>query len=267
MLEAQLLAKLVLAQVYWEEDYGNDVQGILQSATNMAADTEWENKIADITGEEYHETYEQLQARFLHNNYPDVTPEQLSQIGSTYHSLSWQHDAKISEPTDAQKRMVDQWDEECRNADAQWRHHVTEGIACMIDELDNAIGDKIHRRNLQIADLKKQASKPDLTQQVTKLAGNIGRAMVLVNKTLDDFDHENVDRQTPTLKRRFTDIKQALLGTPVALNSNTGKSGEWTKCSCGHIAQEHAENGHCEMHGCGCNQYDGHIIPGTEKTP
>lgn len=180
MLEAQLLIKLVRAQVYWEQNYGNDTDGVLELAMNMAVDTDWEDKIDDIIHDEFHETYEQLQARFLHNNYPDVTPEQLAQIGSTYHSLSWQYNAKIKEPTDAQKRMVGQWDDECRNADAQWRQHVSQGIDYMIGKLDNAIGDKIHRRNLQIADLKKQASRPDLTQQVVALANRIGRAGVMI---------------------------------------------------------------------------------------
>lgn len=37
--------------------------------------------------------------------------------------------------------------------------------------------------------------------------------------------------------------------------------GVWTKCSCGHIAQDHGASGMCHIHTCGCGRYDGHCIP------
>ncbi len=39
------------------------------------------------------------------------------------------------------------------------------------------------------------------------------------------------------------------------LSQVSAKGGDWTRCSCGHIAQEHNKDGKCEE--CACLHYDG----------
>lgn len=132
MLEARLISKLAYALALWETPpyYTNDAQYRIQEAVNLAADSLWESRIAEVLEPEFpFPTYEQIVAR-TKELHPDIPEDKL--IGST--------------------DLI----EACQEADRQRDRHIVQGLENLINDLCSAIGDKIHRRNLQITDLKRQ---------------------------------------------------------------------------------------------------------------
>lgn len=138
MLEARLLVKLVEAKTLWDTPpyYTNDAQDIIKDATSMAVDTEWENRISELMTECYM-PFDQLKANFL-SEHPEFTENDLvnSESGAyfPFHTV-------------------------CQDADKAYDDHISVGLATLIEGLCSTIGDKVHRRNLQIADLKRELAK------------------------------------------------------------------------------------------------------------
>jgi len=137
MLEARLLVKLVEAKTLWDTPphYMNDAQDVIKEAVAMAVDTEWENRLENILNHEHHSTFEQLLETFL-ANHPGTTKDNL-------------YDADHKEIHRELERKLDKNTKQCND-------HVTDWLGGLINQLCTSIGDKVHRRNLQIADLKRQ---------------------------------------------------------------------------------------------------------------
>lgn len=150
MLEARLLVKLVEAKTMWETPphYTNDAQDAIRDATSMAVDTEWEDRLDRVLNPEYNLPFEQLQAQFL-KDHPQVTESDL---------IDHNHPACI------------EFHEVCQSADKQYSDHVIMCLDSLINWLCTAIGDKVHRRNLQIADLKRsiQVTERSLERLMSK---------------------------------------------------------------------------------------------------
>lgn len=120
MLEARLLVKLVEAKTLWTTPpyYTNDAQDIIREAVAMAADSPWEDKLDDILPEVV--SYAEL--RRLSFQDPTMTEDRFTKL--------------------------------CSTEDKRWNDIVKANLNFTIEYLCQAIGDKVHRRNLQIADLK-----------------------------------------------------------------------------------------------------------------
>lgn len=134
MLEARLLVKLVEAKTLWDTPpyYTNDAQDVIKDATSMAVDTEWENRISELMTVGLI-PFDQLKANFF-AEHPEFTEDDLcnSESGAYF-----------------------PFHEVCQEADKAYKHHVSFGLNDLIEWLCSTIGDKVHRRNLQIADLKR----------------------------------------------------------------------------------------------------------------
>jgi len=135
MLEARLLVKLTEAKTLWDTPpyYTNDAQDVIKDAVSMAVDTGWETRISELMTEGLI-PFDQLKANFL-ADCSDFTEADL---------------------VNSESKAYWPFHEICQSADRAYSHHVTTGLAALIEQLCSTIGDKVHRRNLQIADLKRQ---------------------------------------------------------------------------------------------------------------
>jgi len=136
MLEARLLVELVKAKTMWITPpyYTNDAQDVIRIAIAMAADTEWEDRLDRVLNPEYSQTYEQLLETFL-----------ACHLGVTEKNLY-----------DADHEGVNrEFTRVCQDADRENNDHTIACLDSLVEMLCTTIGDKIHRRNLQIADLKR----------------------------------------------------------------------------------------------------------------
>ena len=135
MLEARLIAKLTEAKIMWDTPpyYRNDAQDVIKDAVSMAVDTEWENRISELMTECL-VPYDRLKEQFL-----------LEHPGATEAAL-----------IDSKSEVYWSFSRVCQSADKAYNDHVSFGLGNLIEWLCSTIGDKIHRRNLQIADLKRQ---------------------------------------------------------------------------------------------------------------
>lgn len=216
MLEAQLLVKLSEAKTLWVTPpyYRNDAQDVIRSAVSAAADTKWEEPIAAILDNEMGDYDSRLES-FLHNN----------------------HLTKDDVATPDAKAYSD-WERECSEADARWEQWVIGGIDSTISSLCDEIGDKIHRRNLQIADLKRENDQRvnqahrDMDREVGRLSQEVERLGQDANREHRNLDKANIaignanmailailsaidsaaglDRSTETIKNNLYAIANAL---------------------------------------------------------
>lgn len=147
MLEARLLVKLTEAKTLWDTPpyYRNDAQCVIKDAISMAVDTEWENRISELMTESFI-PFDQLKANFF-TKHPEFTEDDLcnSESGAYF-----------------------PFHEVCQEADKTYSNHISTGLATLTEWLCSTIGDKVHRRNLQIADLKRDIAKLERNIQVTK---------------------------------------------------------------------------------------------------
>lgn len=134
MLEARLLVKLTKVLTLWETPpyYTNDAQDELKDAVSMAVDTQWEERIANVTAD--YPEYEWLKKCFF-DSHPGATEENI---------------------IDGKSEFYWKFTEVCSKSDQEYNNTVIVKLEALIDWICSAIGDKIHRRNLQIADLKGQ---------------------------------------------------------------------------------------------------------------
>lgn len=139
MLEIELIKKLVEALTMWTTPphYTNDAQDVIHEAVGLAVDTEWEKEIQEILEPEMHPpTLEQLEAAFL-EEHKEYTKENLTDL---CHDANWKYHHFLEQSDkDESKRIV----------------YLMESL---IRRLGDSVSDKVHRRNMQIADLKKQLS-------------------------------------------------------------------------------------------------------------
>ena len=180
MLEARLLVKLAGARTMWHMHHTNDAQDIISDAVNMAVDTKWEDEITTILIMPGMRNYEDIMTEVL-SSYPGVTKENIYDTDEQFH---YKHPDAITEL----RRL-------CSESDKQYEDYVSGQLDYFIESLTNAISDKIHRRNLQIADLKRK----------------LGNAVIEIDGIFADINAEQLDRQTATLKERIGRIRSALL--------------------------------------------------------
>lgn len=140
MLEIEVIKKLVTAHTLWTTPpyYTNDAQDVIREAVGLTVDTEWEKEVQEILEPEIKPTtLEELEVLFL-KRHPEYTKENLTDIGHeaffAYHEFLSELDGKVSE-------------------------HIAWAMRSIIRRLGDSVTDKVHRRNLQIADLKKQLGK------------------------------------------------------------------------------------------------------------
>lgn len=202
MLEARLLVKLARAQMLWELDYGNDAQGEVSDAMAMAVDTEWEDRLDKVLNPEYNPTLEQLTELFL-SNHP----------GSTKADLDIEYAADKYTPIYG--KLYGEFHEYLVESDNQNKHNTIVCLDSLIDQICNAIGDKIHRRNLQINDLKREPERLKArinraTSVVNSILADIsgGKLEILADMSTDDL----VGPDVLDLRERIGKVNLALLG-------------------------------------------------------
>ncbi len=134
MLEARLLVKLTEAKTLWDTPpyFTNDAQEVINGAISMAVDTDWENRISELMTEGLI-PYDHLKSRFLSGHLRATEADLINSESEWYWPF---HDM-------------------CEQSDKAYSHHVSTGLATITEWLCSTIGDKVHRRNLQIADLKR----------------------------------------------------------------------------------------------------------------
>ena len=200
MLEARLLVKLVEAKTLWDapEHYTNDAQDVINEAISMATDTEWEDRLAEILKTEGY-SYDQIMEQII-AKYPGVTEKNIYDV----------------EHTDA----ADDLRARCHESDESYNEHVVDYLDGIIDEICTKIGDKVHRRNLQIAELKRENSHElsvksgeyiKLHRETAKAENAIGNANLVILSILGEIDSaQGLDRSTDTIKDRLYKITNAL---------------------------------------------------------
>lgn len=256
MLEVMLIEKLVEARTMWTTPpyYTNDAQDIIKEAVSMAVDSKWETEVNRILDPENKPgTYEQLRDSFLKNN-PGVTLDNIIGVlvDGKHHEAYWR------------------FHNTCEQSDKAENDRIVSTMDFIIQCINNEIGDKIHRRNLQIADLKKKLDAAESKQMIsnhlnTKDLIAIRSALIPhTNKSatkpgygveiVDDHDSSyfmalNHLNQMYPLKQSAEDAEVTQHGRDVlsAIGGNV-------LCECGHLKQSHNEQGCCQL--CCCKLFN-----------
>lgn len=158
MLEIELIKKLAVAHSMWTTPpyYTNDAQDVIMQAVGLAVDTEWEKEIQEILEPEMKSpSLEQLEAIFL-SMYPKYTKDNLNNYG---HEANRRYQGFLGQ------------------SDKEENERITGLMEVLIQRLGDSVSDKVHRRNLQIADLKKKFDNSSQAAQMRQAYSLVGYLM------------------------------------------------------------------------------------------
>jgi hypothetical protein len=140
MIEIELIKKLVEAHTLWVTPpyYTNDAQNVIMQAVNLAVDTEWEKQLQEILEPDNPiPPLEKLEEQFLARN-SQYTKDDIQDYNNTHNSANSEYHAYLQSIGEAEKQRI------------------VGMMEYMTHKLGESVSDKVHRRNIQIADLKKQ---------------------------------------------------------------------------------------------------------------
>jgi hypothetical protein len=189
MLEARLLVNLAHAQSLHMLGYTNDAEDAIGGAVMMAVDTKWEDELATILIMPGMRNYEDIKTEVL-SRHQGVTEENIYDMDAHFCD-------KHTRATNELRRL-------CREDDKQYNEYVSDQLSQFIESLTNAISDKIHRRNLQIADLKRELDNRN------KAVGDASMALLGCYKELQSLEYDMTKAETNLLTRLLPKVSRAL---------------------------------------------------------